>query len=248
MTDLFSNINSKKSNYNSDDIEILEGLEPVRRRPGMYIGGTDEQSLHHLVTEVLDNSIDEAVAGYATFIELEFKDNNTIRISDNGRGIPIAPHPKHPQKSALEIIMTTLHAGGKFSDKSYTTSGGLHGVGISVVNALSSFLSVEVARDRNIWKQEYSLGKPITKLINVGKAQNRRGTSIEFKPDNKIFDQNIMFKPKTLMEMAKSKAYLSKGIEIRWLCSNKDALFENIPKRKIFCFQNGINDYLYDNN
>ena len=176
MKDLFKQNHPKKKNYTAKDIEILEGLEPVRRRPGMYIGGTDENSMHHLVAEVLDNAMDEAVAGFASTIEVKLKNNNVIEISDNGRGIPVDPHPKFPKKSALEVIMTKLHSGGKFSEKVYKTSGGLHGVGISVVNALSEELQVDVKRDRNHWSQTFSRGKAKTKLKKINKSSKKRGT------------------------------------------------------------------------
>src|SRR5882757_9870589 len=184
MADLFGpGKSSKKDSYSAQDIEVLEGLEPVRRRPGMYIGGTDENAMHHLVSEVFDNAMDEAVAGHASRIEMEIGENNYITIRDNGRGIPIDPHPKFPKKSALEVIFTMLHSGGKFSGKSYETSGGLHGVGISVVNALSDMLEVEVIRDRTVYRQSYSRGEPQTKLLKDGSVQNRKGTSITFHPD-----------------------------------------------------------------
>src|SRR5688572_1446278 len=186
MNDLFSG-GKKGADYSAKDIEVLEGLEPVRRRPGMYIGGTDERALHHLVAEILDNSMDEAVAGHATRIELELGADDTVTVRDNGRGIPIDPHPKFRDKSALEVILTTLHSGGKFGGKVYATSGGLHGVGLSVVNALSDKLTVEVARDRQLWTQDYSRGKAKTKLKNMGAVNNRRGTTIRFHPDPQIF-------------------------------------------------------------
>ena len=215
MNDLFSSKQKNNQSYTSKDIEVLEGLEPVRRRPGMYIGGTDQEALHQLFLEVLDNSIDEAIAGHANRIEIEIKKNNFIKVTDNGRGIPIENHPKFPKKSALEIILTTLHSGGKFSNKSYTTSGGLHGVGISVVNALSSELTVEVAREKKIWSQKYKFGVPHTKLERVGITSNRRGTSVEFKPDEGIFKENHLFNSTKIIEIAKTKAYLTKGVEIR---------------------------------
>jgi len=246
--DLFdSNLEVKSSgnNYTAQDIEVLEGLEPVRRRPGMYIGGTDENAMHHLVSELFDNSMDEAVAGFATRIELELGADGTITVRDNGRGIPIDPHPKYKDKSALEVILTTLHSGGKFSNKVYQTSGGLHGVGISVVNALSDRLTVEIARDKVIWKQEYSKGTPLTKLENIGVASNRRGTSVTFHPDKEIFKNSPKFRPKRLYNFAKSKAYLFKGVEIRWICApellNEK---ENVPEKDTIHFPNGIKDYL----
>ncbi|MDR3425053.1 MAG: DNA topoisomerase IV subunit B [Alphaproteobacteria bacterium] len=245
MSDLFpSNAKRKDATYDAHDIEVLEGLEPVRRRPGMYIGGTDEAALHHLVAEVLDNSMDEAVAGYASFIEVELKPDNTVTVRDNGRGIPVDHHPKYPGKSALEVILTTLHSGGKFSNKVYETSGGLHGVGISVVNALSEELTVEVARDKQLYVQHYSRGAPQDKLKNTG-AVNRRGTSITFRPDTDIFGTKIHFKPSLLFRMARSKAYLFRGVEIRWRC---DALLikgeDQTPTEAVLHFPGGLSDYL----
>ena len=198
--------------YTAKDIEVLEGLEPVRRRPGMYIGGVDERALHHLFAEILDNSMDEAVAGHADRIDVEYFADGTLEVTDNGRGIPIDPHPKFPKKSALEVILTTLHAGGKFSDKVYATSGGLHGVGASVVNALSDRLDVEVARGRKLYAQSYSRGAPKGPLKLVGDAHNRRGTSVRFHPDPEIFGANAAFKPARLFQMARSKAYLQRGV------------------------------------
>src|SRR6201991_2340708 len=197
MSDLFQKTATAKSDYTAQDIEVLEGLEPVRRRPGMYIGGTDEGALHHLAAEILDNAMDEAVAGHATFIEMTLEPGNRLTVRDNGRGIPVDPHPKFKDKSALEVILTTLHSGGKFSGKVYQTSGGLHGVGSSVVNALSATMEVEVARDRVLWKQSYAQGKPRTKLVNAGPVQNRRGTSVRFKPDPEIFGA-LTFSPARL--------------------------------------------------
>jgi len=245
MTDLFS-LSKINEGYNSKDIIVLEGLEPVRKRPGMYIGGKDEKALHHLIIEVLDNAIDEAVAGHANFIEIELINHKTVKITDNGRGIPVDPHPKFPKKSALEVIMTTLHSGGKFTDKSYKTSGGLHGVGISVVNALSSELIVEVARNRKIWTQSFNKGIPTNELSQIGKSQNRRGTSIQFSPDNSIFSDNVRFNPLIIIEMAKTKAYLTKGIEIRWKCTELLAQEYKVEKNEVFRFPNGISDYLND--
>ncbi|HTW69852.1 MAG TPA: ATP-binding protein, partial [Acetobacteraceae bacterium] len=225
MNDLFSGNPTPKrgkptpqpqpSDYSAKDIEVLEGLEPVRRRPGMYIGGTDETSLHHLAAETLDNAMDEAVAGHASFIEVALEPNNTLTVRDNGRGIPVDPHPRFKHLSALEVIMTTLHSGGKFGGKAYQTSGGLHGVGASVVNALSETMQVEVARDRTLWKQSYARGKPTSKLINAGPVHNRRGTTIRFKPDPQIFGQ-AQFQPARLYRLCRSKAYLFRGVEIRW--------------------------------
>lgn len=245
MVDLFpTNAKKKDATYTADDIEVLEGLEPVRRRPGMYIGGTDEAALHHLVAEVVDNSMDEAVAGYASFIELELKPNNTVTVRDNGRGIPVDNHPKYPGKSALEVIMTTLHSGGKFSSKVYETSGGLHGVGISVVNALSEELTIEVAREKQVYVQHYSRGLPQDKLKNVGTA-NKRGTSVTFRPDTEIFGTRIQFKPSTLFRMARAKAYLFRGVEVRWTCDPellKDD--EKTPAQAVLHFPGGLSDYL----
>ncbi len=227
------------------DIEVLEGLEPVRRRPGMYIGGTDEKALHHLFAEVIDNSMDEALAGHATFIEVELGADGYLTVSDNGRGIPIDPHPKFPKKSALEVIMCTLHAGGKFNSKVYETSGGLHGVGVSVVNALSSRLEVEVARSQNLYKMTFERGLPKGKLEDLGKVHNRRGTRIRFKPDADIFGAKATFKPQRLFKMARSKAYLFGGVEIRWTC-DKELLrgIEDVPAEDTFHFPDGLKDYL----
>ena len=198
MTDLFENTPSKKNQYTAKDIEVLEGLEPVRKRPGMYIGGTDEPALHHLAAEVLDNSMDEAVAGHASWIEFDLSADGFVTTRDNGRGIPVDPHPKFKDKSALEIVLTTLHSGGKFGGDVYKTSGGLHGVGLSVVNALSVKLHVEIARDKKLWTQSYSRGKPLGKLKDNGKAANKRGTTICFKPDPEIFGDKAVFRPSTL--------------------------------------------------
>ena len=198
---------------------MLEGLEPVRRRPGMYIGGTDEKALHHLFAEVIDNSMDEALAGHATFIEVELSADGFLTVTDNGRGIPVDPHPKFPKKSALEVIMCTLHSGGKFDSKVYETSGGLHGVGVSVVNALSSRLEVEVARSQKLYRMSFERGQPKGKLEDLGKINNRRGTRIRFKPDSDIFGAKATFKPQRLFKMTRSKAYLFGGVEIRWKCA-----------------------------
>ena len=254
MTDLFGSAKKKpaaatsapKTNsYTASDIEVLEGLEPVRRRPGMYIGGTDENAMHHLINEILDNSMDEAVAGHATRIEISLKEDSTVVISDNGRGIPVEAHPKYPKKSALEVIMTVLHSGGKFSDKAYQTSGGLHGVGISVVNALSDLLVVEVARDNVLYRQSYSRGAPTTKLETIGAVKNRRGTTVSFHPDAEIFGPNPHFSPKRIHDLARSKAYLYRGVEIAWSCDPalvpENANFEG---NKVFKFPNGLLDYL----
>ncbi len=244
MSDLFEGTPKKGGDYSAKDIEVLEGLEPVRRRPGMYIGGTDERALHHLVAEVLDNSMDEAVAGHASRIEVELGADGYVTVRDNGRGIPIDPHPKFKDKSALEVILTTLHSGGKFSGKVYQTSGGLHGVGSSVVNALSDDLVVEVAKDKQLWVQHYKRGKPVTKLKNEGNV-NRRGTSIRFHPDPEIFGLQLHFKPSRLYRMCRSKAYLYRGVEIRWSCD--PALIhdgDETPAQATLHFPGGLLDYL----
>jgi topoisomerase-4 subunit B len=231
--------------YSAADIEVLEGLEPVRRRPGMYIGGTDEKALHHLFAEVIDNSMDEAVAGHATFIEVELDAEGFITVTDNGRGIPVDPHPKFKDKSALEVIMTTLHAGGKFDSKVYETSGGLHGVGVSVVNALSDVLEVEVARGRKLYRQRFSRGVPQGPLENLGDVHNRRGTRTRFHPDADIFGKSAKFEPARLYRMARSKAYLFGGVEIRWSCD--PALIpekDETPAKAVFHFPGGLKDYL----
>jgi topoisomerase-4 subunit B len=245
MVDLFdSNAARNPDSYSAKDIEVLEGLEPVRRRPGMYIGGTDARALHHLGSEVLDNAMDEAVAGHASRIEIELAEDDTLTIRDNGRGIPIGPHPRYPDLSALELIMTKLHSGGKFGGDAYQTSGGLHGVGISVVNALSDRLVVEVARDRQLYRQEYSRGLPTTKLVTVGPVANRRGTSISFHPDAEIFGAELRFNPGTLYRLARSKAYLYKGVEIRWSCADSIKRPDGIPDRDVLHFPGGLGDYL----
>jgi len=228
------------SAYDASSIEVLEGLEPVRKRPGMYIGGTDERALHHLVAEVLDNSMDEAIAGHASRIEVMLAADHTVTIRDNGRGIPVDPHPKFPGKSALEVILCTLHAGGKFSGKAYQTSGGLHGVGVSVVNALSDRLRVEVVRNRTLFVQEFSRGVPQGPVQTVGSAPNRRGTTMIFHPDGQIFGQQ-QFKPMLLMKMARSKAYLFSGVEIRWTSEIDDG---ETPTRAVFHFPGGLADFL----
>tara|TARA_S200000501_G_scaffold146581_1_gene138303 strand:+ start:7174 stop:9114 length:1941 start_codon:yes stop_codon:yes gene_type:complete len=235
---------SKEQSYDASDIEVLEGLEPVRKRPGMYIGGTDKNGMHHLFSEVIDNSMDEAVAGYANKIIVEINKDNTIIISDNGRGIPIDKHPKFKNKSALEVILTTLHAGGKFNNKVYQTSGGLHGVGISVVNALSEFLDIEVYRDKNVYLQSFKKGIPQGELIKLDKKTNKRGTKVSFKPDESIFDKNIKFNINKLYEFCKSKAYLFAGIELIWLCDETLSSSNNLPNKEIFNFSNGLEDYL----
>jgi topoisomerase IV subunit B len=229
--------------YTAADIEVLEGLEPVRRRPGMYIGGTDERALHHLFAEVMDNSMDEAVAGHATWIEVELGADGYLTVTDNGRGIPIDPHPKFKSKSALEIIMTTLHSGGKFDSKVYNTSGGLHGVGVSVVNALSEKLEVEVARGQQLYRMEFKRGEPQGKLQKLGAIKNRRGTRTSFKPDEKIFGKGAAFKPQRLFRMARSKAYLFGGVEIRWTC-DKSIITDDTPEKATFHFPGGLKEYL----
>ncbi len=231
--------------YSAKDIEVLEGLEPVRKRPGMYIGGTDERAWHHLFAEVLDNAMDEAVAGYANRIDIKLDADGFLTVVDNGRGIPIDPHPKFPKKSALEVIMTTLHSGGKFSDKAYSTAGGLHGVGISVVNALSELVEVEVARDRTLYRQDFSRGQPLGKLQKVGAAPNRRGTSVRFKPDFQIFGDKLRWRPQRLFQMARSKAYLFRGVEVRWSC-DPELLPEDskVPAEAVLSYPNGLADQL----
>ena len=230
--------------YSAADIEVLEGLEPVRRRPGMYIGGTDDKAMHHLFAEVIDNSMDEAVAGHATFIDVELTADGYLAVTDNGRGIPVDPHPKF-KKPALEVIMTTLHSGGKFDSKVYETSGGLHGVGVSVVNALSDHLEVEVARGRQLYRQRFSRGVPVTGLEQLGEVHNRRGTKIRFHPDEQIFGKGAAFEPARLYRMTRSKAYLFGGVEIRWTCDPsliKDK--DTTPAKAEFHFPGGLKDYL----
>src|SRR5947208_3422476 len=240
-----SRASSAEAGYTARDIEVLEGLEPVRRRPGMYVGGTDEKALHHLFAEVIDNSMDEALAGHATFIEVELTADGFLTVTDNGRGIPIDPHPKFPKKSALEVIMCTLHSGGKFDSKVYETSGGLHGVGVSVANALSERMEVEVARGQKLYRMAFERGKPKTKLLNAGKAPNRRGTKVRFRPDPEIFGAKAQFKPERVFKMARSKAYLFGGVEIRWSCA-KELLrgIEDVPEKATFHFAEGLKDYL----
>jgi topoisomerase IV subunit B len=234
-----------EASYTAASIEVLEGLEPVRRRPGMYIGGTDEAALHHLFAEALDNAMDEAVAGHASFIDVRFEASGFLGVTDNGRGIPVDPHPKFPKKSALEVIMTTLHAGGKFDQKSYQTSGGLHGVGISVVNALSERLEVEVARNQLLYRQIFERGHPVSPLEKLGKVQNRRGTVVRFKPDERIFGKGAHFKPARLFKMARSKAYLFGGVEIRWHCAPERLDPDGaIPAEAVFRFPGGLKDCL----
>jgi topoisomerase IV subunit B len=232
--------------YTAKDIEVLEGLEPVRRRPAMYIGGTDERAMHHLVAELLDNAVDEAVAGHATRIEVHLALDDTITVRDNGRGIPVDPHPKFKNRSALEVILTTLHSGGKFGGKAYHTSGGLHGVGLSVVNALADRLTVEVARDRTLWTQSYVRGRPTGRLSNTGPVQNRRGTTVSFHPDPQIFEAGARFRPAVLYRMARSKAYLFRGMEIRWSCpAERVADDAGVPAEAVLHFPGGVADYLH---
>ncbi|MGN6747356.1 MAG: DNA topoisomerase IV subunit B [Xanthobacteraceae bacterium] len=231
--------------YTAKHIEVLEGLEPVRRRPGMYIGGTDEKALHHLFAEVIDNAMDEALAGHADWIEVEMTADGFVTVTDNGRGIPVDPHPKFKNKSALEVIMCTLHAGGKFDSKVYDTSGGLHGVGVSVANALSERMEVEVARGQRLYRMAFERGKPKSKLQDAGKAPNRRGTKVRFRPDPQIFGAKALFRPERVFKMTRSKAYLFGGVEIRWSCA-KELLrgAEDVPEAATFHFADGLKDYL----
>lgn len=248
MSDLFGFGATEKSikdnSYTASDIEVLEGLEPVRMRPGMYVGGTDESAMHHLVSEVLDNSMDEAVAGFASKITIEMHTDGSVSIGDNGRGIPVDNHPKFPKKSALEVIFTTLHSGGKFSDKAYQTSGGLHGVGISVVNALSEKLTVEVFRNGALYTQKYSRGIPQTKLVKSSALKKLKGTKITFSPDYDIFEKSVTLKPKRIYDLAKSKAYLYKGVEMHWVCAPELVTTEDVPVEDIIHFPGGLRDYL----
>ncbi|MGB8632921.1 MAG: DNA topoisomerase IV subunit B [Xanthobacteraceae bacterium] len=231
--------------YTAKHIEVLEGLEPVRRRPGMYIGGTDEKALHHLFAEVIDNAMDEALAGHADWIEVEMAADGFVTVTDNGRGIPVDPHPKFKNKSALEVIMCTLHAGGKFDSKVYETSGGLHGVGVSVANALSERMEVEVARGQRLYRMAFERGKPKTKLQDAGKAPNRRGTKVRFRPDPEIFGAKAHFKPERVFKMTRSKAYLFGGVEIRWSCATELLRgVEDVPEQATFHFADGLKDYL----
>jgi topoisomerase-4 subunit B len=236
---------ASETDYDASHIEVLEGLEPVRKRPGMYIGGTDDRAMHHLVGEIFDNSMDEAVAGHADWIEIEITVDNMVIVRDNGRGIPVDEHPKFPGKSALEVILTMLHSGGKFSNKAYETSGGLHGVGISVVNALSDNMWVEVARDKKLYRQTYSRGKPTSKIKDMGAVNNRRGTAVGFHPDPQIFGDKAKWKPAWLHYMARSKAYLYSGVEIRWKCA-PELLKEGdkVPAEDTFHFPGGLKDFL----
>ena len=240
-TDLF-----KEIDYSASSIEVLEGLEPVRHRPGMYIGGTDKNALHHLAVEIFDNCMDEVVAKFATKISVELLEDNTLCISDNGRGIPVDNHPKYKTKSALEIIMTTLHAGGKFSDKNYTTSGGLHGVGASVVNALSIFMRVEVVRSKTLFRQDFSMGIATSQLQNLGETKKPNGTSITFKPDSKIFGDQCYFSPQKLFKIIEYKAYLFGGVEINWKCNPSLIKSDTDIKSEVkLCFKNGLSDYIH---
>ena len=231
------------NSYSAADIEVLQGLEPVRRRPGMFIGGTDNNALHHLFAEVIDNSMDEAIAGHASRIEVHFAADGYISVTDNGRGIPVENHPKFPGRSTLEIVMTTLHAGGKFDSKAYETSGGLHGVGVSVVNALSDDLTVEVARDQMLYRQSYSRGKPTGPVEPLGKVQNRRGTLTRFHADPEIFGGKAEFSVARLFRMTRAKAYLFGGVELRWSCDEALATGE-VPARASFHFPGGLKDFL----
>ncbi|MDQ4087684.1 MAG: DNA topoisomerase IV subunit B [Pseudomonadota bacterium] len=249
MADLFASSAARREEYDAHSIEVLEGLEPVRRRPGMYIGGTDERALHHLAAEVIDNSMDEAVAGHASRIEMILEPApgtaGRLTIIDNGRGIPIDEHPKYPGKSALEVILTMLHSGGKFSHKAYATSGGLHGVGVSVVNALSSELVVEVARGRELYRQTFARGVPTSKLTPLGGTPNRRGTTLSFTPDPEIFGEDARFRPARLYRLARSKAYLFAGVEIRWRCDPSLLAGDDAtPPEAVFRFEGGLADHL----
>ncbi len=244
MPDLFDSLAPKpQDSYSAKDIEVLEGLEPVRRRPGMYVGGTDERALHHLAAEALDNAMDEAVAGHASRIELELAADGSVTVRDNGRGIPVDPHPRFPDKSALEIILTMLHSGGKFGGDAYKTAGGLHGVGISVVNALSDRLDIEVARDRRLWRQSYCRGVPDGPVTDCGPVHNRRGMTLRFHPDPQIFGE-AGFKPAPLYRMARSKAYLFRGVEIRWSCDPGVPRPDGVPQEARLHFPNGLGDFL----
>jgi topoisomerase IV subunit B len=245
VSDLFSSAQAPDAsgNYDASSIEVLEGLEPVRRRPGMYIGGTDARALHHLAAEVIDNAMDEAVAGHASRIEVILDAANRLTVIDNGRGIPVEEHPRFPRTSALEVIMTTLHSGGKFEGKAYSTSGGLHGVGVSVVNALSAETIVEVARDRKLYRQTFSRGLATSKLQEIGAAPNRRGTTVAFTPDPEIFGADAKFSPERLYRLARSKAYLFAGVEIRWRCDPALAS-DAVPETAVFQFPGGLGDHL----
>lgn len=246
MADLLHNIASNSAaSYSAADIEVLEGLEPVRRRPGMYIGGTDDRALQHLVVEVLDNAMDEAVAGHASTIGFTLNEDGSITITDNGRGIPIDPHPKFPKKSALEVILTMLHSGGKFSNKAYETSGGLHGVGVSVVNALSEKLVVEISRNKTLYRQTYAKGHPVSKLETVGPSA-KRGTSMTFYPDFEIFEKGVQFNPKKLFQLARSKAYLYSGVKIQWNCAPSLIRDDSTPAQATIHYPHGLSQFLQD--
>ena len=234
--------NGQNDTYDASSIEVLEPLEAVRLRPGMYIGGIDERAYHHLAAEILDNSMDEAVAGHATRIEVELHTDGSLTVRDNGRGIPVDPHPKFPDKSALEVILCTLHSGGKFNGKAYETSGGLHGVGSSVVNALSDSMVVEVAKNKELFRQSFSRGKPLGPIEKLGPIQNRRGTWVTFHPDADIFGSHA-FRPSRLMRMVRSKAYLFSGVEIRWKTAIADG---DTPMEAVFHFPGGLGEYLGD--
>ncbi len=240
--DLFEGTPASSGDYDASSIEVLEGLEPVRRRPGMYIGGTDDRALHHLAAEVLDNAMDEAVAGHATRIEMSLEAGNRLTVTDNGRGIPVDEHPKYPGKSTLEVILSMLHSGGKFSGKAYATSGGLHGVGVSVVNALSSDTRVEVARDRQLYAQSFARGETLGPIEQLGPTPNRRGTTVSFTPDTQIFGDR-QFKPHRLFKLARSKAYLFAGVEIRWKCVDS-LTSDDVPAEATFKFPGGLADHL----
>ena len=242
MSDLFASATDKNNSYDASSIEVLEGLEPVRRRPGMYIGGTDERAFHHLAAEVLDNAMDEAVAGHASRIEILLEPGNRLTITDNGRGIPVDPHPKFPDKSALEVILSTLHSGGKFDGKAYATAGGLHGVGVSVVNALSIDTVVEVARNKELYRQRFSQGLTLGPIEKLGPVNNRRGTMVAFTPDPAIFGE-MHFKPQRLFRLARSKAYLFAGVEIRWKC-DPSLISDDTPAEAVFQFPGGLGDHL----
>jgi topoisomerase-4 subunit B len=226
-----------EAGYTAKHIEVLEGLEPVRRRPGMYIGGTDEKALHHLFAEVIDNAMDEALAGHASFIEVELEADGFVSVTDNGRGMPVDMHPKFKNKSALEVIMCTLHAGGKFDSEVYETSGGLHGVGVSVTNALSDRMEVEVARGQKLYKMAFERGKPKGKLTDAGKAPNRRGTQVRFHPDREIFGAKARFQPERMFKMTRSKAYLFGGGEIRWSCAKELVEGTDVPEKATYHFE-----------
>ncbi|MGD9740979.1 MAG: ATP-binding protein, partial [Bauldia sp.] len=233
-----------EDSYNASSIEVLEGLEPVRRRPGMYVGGTDENAMHHLFAEVIDNAMDEAVAGHATFIEVEVDADGSASVNDNGRGMPVDRHPKFKDKSALEVIMSMLHSGGKFGSDAYETSGGLHGVGVSVVNALSEFVEVEVVRNKRLYRQRYARGHALGPLEEVGEVRNRRGTKVTFRPDPQIFGAGAHLRPERLFAASRSKAYLFSGVEIRWKCAPELAAAAKVPEAATFHFPGGLKEYL----